>query len=61
MKAILEIEMPEDCYHCILSEQDYENDGFTPLYCGVLIGNDTDAPKEGRRCDCPLIEIKEDN
>lgn len=58
MKATLEIEVPSDCYHCILLEQEYKNDGFEPAYCGVLIGDDTTAPRKGRRHDCPLKIIE---
>lgn len=47
-KAILELEMPENCWDCKLRT----------IWgaCIVLLGNDTGAliPRKGRRPDCPL-------
>jgi len=56
-KAILELEMPENCNECIM--HDWRRNGFTfTLICKAL---DKDGLPHKRRDDCPLklVEGKE--
>ena len=58
-KAILELEMPEDCMTCTLSTfKEYpEESGFycAAFDCRVRVAMDSDV----RLLNCPLKEIKE--
>lgn len=53
-KAILELEMPENCEECPCSSYDYEASDF---FCDALFlknQKDVRCLEEGRRPDCPL-------
>ena len=53
IKDILEIETPENCYECPVSDlHGYASDHT--IYCGVLSENDSECPEKARREDCPL-------
>jgi hypothetical protein len=52
MKAILEMEVPENCYVCPLFIDEYDVQCF---FCGALIG----ACRDKRHPDCPLKIVEE--
>lgn len=59
MKAILELEMPENCRECMIS---FNKDGW--VFCQQLIRmikgpmKLSTCPGEGKRKDCPLKPVE---
>jgi len=55
-KAILELEMPENCWQCELYST-----GHNCCTVIVIVGHYAICPNKGRRTDCPLklVEDKE--
>ena len=53
MKAILEIDMPENCGECVAAHTTEYADEAT-IYCHCCDEDESECPNIGRRDDCPL-------